>query len=112
MTIDVYHNVASPQDRPLVMLTGYQPGDPLVKVATLTVPAELAVDWHRMCEWAFWLLNVGDEYGDPQALAYREARNRSLSVGDVIVIDGVAYGCAAVGWERVQVSPHQLQERA
>lgn len=55
------------------------------------------------CEEAFHLFNVGDDptFGepDPRALEYRSKWLRSLSVGDVVEIDGRRHRCASMGWE-------------
>jgi hypothetical protein len=44
------------------------------------------------------LFNVGS---DELAAQYRARNLRSLSVGDVIFIDGAGYSCESVGWEPV-----------
>jgi hypothetical protein len=57
--------------------------------------------WNRttqILEEIFELLNVGSEM-NPIVRSYRQAGNRSLSVGDVVVIDNVAFECRAAGWE-------------
>jgi hypothetical protein len=46
---------------------------------------------------AFEVFNIGE---DELAASYRARRLRSLSVGDVLVIDAArAYSCEKVGWE-------------
>jgi hypothetical protein len=50
----------------------------------------------NICEDAFREFNIGD--GD-LAHQYRQLGNRSLSVGDVLVIDGAAFGVASSGWD-------------
>lgn len=101
LTVDVYHNVST---EPLRMLNGYRDGDPLVHVFTVTVPE----DKHPLT-YCWWLLNVGHEGDppDPQAELYRTRRNRSLSVGDVLIIDGAAHACGSIGWDKVDVKPEQ-----
>jgi len=47
---------------------------------------------------AFEMFNIGE---GPVALEYRGRKLRSLSVGDVIAIDGRHYACAPVGWKEV-----------
>ena len=104
MKIDVYHNMDS-------KFGAYTPFDKLVHVATL----------NRECKddealaWTFHTLNVGDdpsfttdEDTRSQARAYRARGNRSLSVGDVVVIDGMAYACARFGWDAVSLRPEQV----
>lgn len=73
----------------------------------------------EVCEQAFYLFNVGHESEQPNPLAtrYRDSGNRSLSVGDLVVIDGgetihnpaadvvipkvKAYLCARAGWDLI-----------
>lgn len=45
---------------------------------------------------AFDEFNIGD---GELAKRYRARRLRSLSVGDVVMIDGQAYSCESVGWK-------------
>ena len=47
---------------------------------------------------AFETFNVGS---DELAAQYRARGLRSLSVGDVVTVDGVPYACASVGWDPV-----------
>jgi hypothetical protein len=49
-------------------------------------------------EEAFREFNVGE--GD-LARRYRAGGNRSLSVGDVLVVSGAAFACMIAGWERI-----------
>lgn len=112
MTVDVFHNVSTD---PMRYLQGYTDGDPLVKVATVTVPDSIT-EVSSACEWVFRLLNVGDDpaFGtpDPQALDYRRRRNRSLSVGDVLLFDGAGFTCANAGWAACRVKPEQIVTRS
>jgi hypothetical protein len=55
---------------------------------------------HRL-ENAFELFNIGHEHGGKTALAYRARNLRSLSVGDVVKVDGVPYACESAGWKQV-----------
>jgi len=90
---------------PSVYLDGYHPGQRM----RLAISYESALGEDLdVCEEAFELFNVGDqpEYGpNPIALRYYAAGNRSLCIGDVVVVDGSAYGCEstsfseAVGFE-------------
>lgn len=108
MTVaEVYHNVAIDLDgRPLGMLDGYQPEHPLTLVARLKVSGSVLkdqADEYPALEEIFRLLNVGDDpdYGepDPQAQAYRLWGNRSLSVGDVVKLQGGRwFAVARIGW--------------
>jgi hypothetical protein len=56
------------------------------------------VDMSAVLEGAFYTFNVGS---DELAAQYRGRSLRSLSVGDVAVVDGSPYVCASCGWEPV-----------
>lgn len=75
----------------------YKPGDQMF----------LAFDFERADDGAgaaailaeaFERFNVG---ADEIASKYRSRGNRSLSVGDVVVIGGDAYACASLGWSKL-----------
>lgn len=51
----------------------------------------MASDVHDALERVFYLTNSFPGYHD-----------RSLSVGDVVVLDGQAYMCLPVGWKKVE----------
>lgn len=80
---------------------------PLVKVFEYD-PADLPGD--DTLGGAFTTFNVGDDPGFTEpgamrdlALRYRARRLRSLSVGDVIAVDGETWACEAAGWRPVAV---------
>lgn len=87
---------------------GFKPQhvDELRLAAEFTVPT----DRHQLSllDDIYTELNVGGTYLD-QAPGYRLRRNRSLSVGDVVVFWNddeslrVAFACASMGWEPVDV---------
>lgn len=56
-----------------------------------------------LLERVFEQLNVGGDLvpAEPWTLRYRLARNRSLSVGDVVVVDGSAYTVARFAWDPI-----------
>jgi uncharacterized protein YbaR (Trm112 family) len=62
-----------------------------------------------LCEEAFRWFNIDDEL--PVARRYRSAGNRSLSVGDVVVIDGRAWAVGSFGWDRIEDFKPTLTER-
>lgn len=90
---------------------GYEPNHVLRLAHTATVTEIMGgqiITWddQRVLERVFHLLNVGDDpdFGTPHpvAIAYRAKRNRSLSVGDVVMIDGRVFTCADVGWQPIE----------
>jgi len=54
----------------------------------------------ELCEKLFVISNA--PYIDPMVRADYFGKSRSLSVGDVISIDGRCYVCAPFGWELVK----------
>lgn len=112
ITIQVLHNAARDEHgRNLGMLNGYTSGDPLIHVADLQVPASR--DYRQTLEHTYTVLNVGDDpdFGpvDSGALQYRARRNRSLSIGDVLVLDGVGFAVASDGFVKVPLAPSQVR---
>lgn len=75
---------------------GYEAGDQMFLAFEYVVPDG---DDHRaVLNEAFELFNVGT---NQIAREYRAKHNRSLSVGDVVVIDDVAYSCDSLGWSQL-----------
>lgn len=74
----------------------YTPGDAVYHAFTYTAAdgSDLAI-----CNAAFEDFNVGDPSANETVYRYRSAGNRSLSVGDVVMVDGRAYGCGRFGWD-------------
>ncbi len=104
MNVRVFHNVAiDTSGRHAGLVDGYRQGHPLTEVARLTIDDD---DDIAVLEEVFRLFNVGDdsEYGepDPRALEYRFRGNRSLSVGDVVTLDGRWFACARLGWASIE----------
>lgn len=79
--------------------TPYAAGDEIYHAITYT---DADADDMVHCERAFENFNVGDPHDNAVVRQYRDAGHRSLSMGDVVVIDGRAYTCAAVGWTLVE----------
>jgi hypothetical protein len=99
LKITVLHNVAADEHGRSWGFFGYVPGHPLVPVVQYE-EAGSAIRLPQACEAAFERFNVGT---DEIATDYRERRNRSLSVGDVLAIQvptgtTVWYTCQSVGW--------------
>ena len=66
---------------------------------TLTAAEQPSADQIKVAlETVFEQLNI-DDPDQPWAITYREAGNRSLSVGDVVVIGETAWAVAGSGWE-------------
>jgi hypothetical protein len=110
MDITIFHNVTHDGVGRNVGFFGYQRGHALVPVFTYNESlADFGSGVHSVAERAFHLFNVGDDpdFGTPdqRALAYRAARNRSLSTGDAVLIRiGQAQHWIALGengWEDV-----------
>jgi hypothetical protein len=93
------------------MFDGYQDGNPVVLVAQFESPDG---DHMALLERAWFTYNVGHEpeFGEPQveAIQYRRRLNRSLSIGDVVQIDGAWYECCTMGWEHLNKPPRVVQE--
>lgn len=95
-TYRVFHNLHSS------FLSGYVPGNQLTEVAVIN-----ATDLDDV----FFILNVAHEAefnADTrqrfQAVKYRERKNRSLSVGDVILDeDGVWWSVESVGFRAIEM---------
>ena len=69
-----------------------------------------ATDEKHAAEVAFAICNSSVEFGPEMhchpsymdiVREYREAKNRSLSVGDAVEVDGTRYACEAMGWDEV-----------
>lgn len=74
---------------------GYKPGDHLKKVGAFTVEAASA----ETAPEALW--PVGNRMSsDVNAVAW-PTHCRSMSLGDVVEVDGVRYAVASFGWEVV-----------
>jgi hypothetical protein len=86
----------------------YEPGDVMHLAFEYRDDAPDAEDM-VVCERAFRWFNVEDN--NPIVRKYRAAGNRSLSVGDVVVIEGRAYGCGRFGWDAIEDFKPTLTER-
>lgn len=103
----VYLNVARDGlGRPTAMRNGYRAGDPLRRCFRLPLAgAELDMPPEAIAEKVFHLLNVGDDPSmgvpDERAIAFRMACMRSLSVGDVLEIEGEYLAVASCGFATI-----------
>lgn len=82
---------------------GYKPGDALGEPFTYE---SSITDALAACEAAFMIFNMDLDMLRGRSLeiatAYRERRMRSLSVGDIVKVDGVAYACDSFGFRKVE----------
>ena len=107
-TITVFHNISSDGMGRHAGFSGYQPGHALAPVARYTRPSH---DVFTLAEHAFMIFNVGDDpsFGEPNPLAveYRSRKNRSLSVGDVVLVQTADQdtwlSCESFGFDRIDV---------
>jgi hypothetical protein len=106
VTVKVLHNMDS-------RFMPYEPGHRLLQVARFecAFPACGSVD--RLLGIIFEQLNIGGdpEFGVPAApwtTTYRAAGNRSLSVGDVVIIGEQAFAAQWVGWTPVTLTKEQI----
>jgi hypothetical protein len=85
----------------------YSAGDRLVQALVFEsgFPACGSVD--RLLNIVFEQLNIDEPRAD-WAIRYRVERNRSLSVGDVVVVGEQAWAVDSVGWTPVSVEAGQV----
>lgn len=88
---------------------GFRPDDKMRLAVEYYADAALLPDVRdgrspdRILNQAFRELNI-DEPTEDWAKEYRANRNRSLSVGDVVVVGEVAYAVERMGWKQVSLS--------
>lgn len=111
--LSIYHNTTKDeQGRLLGMVDGYEPGHLLTKVYELD--ARDGAHWAAALAYAYDVFNVGHEATPPNrdAVGYRARDNRSLSIGDVVEIEGTWYACMPVGWGEIPTpEPAQLVDK-
>jgi hypothetical protein len=80
----------------------YEPGDAVYLAVEYDVNAISYPEADQaVLDEAWDAFNVGDPAKDARVARYRRDRNRSLSVGDVIEIDGRAYTVDHFGFDRL-----------
>ena len=119
MHITILHNVTQDEHgRNVGFCDGYLPDHQLARVFAFSLAGEgHPFDDPGVLSNVYFLFNVGDDpdFGDPSPLsvAYRNKGLRSLSVGDVVILDGRAYQCDHSGWSRLAddqpATPEQVQ---
>ena len=95
-------------------LRGYRPGDPIEAVYRYehgTTQHRTLADLRKLAEQAFRMFNgqPQDTWEHAHTARYYAARNRSLSVGDVLVIGETALSCEVLGWDPTTI-PAQAEE--
>ena len=104
--VRIFHN----NDFRAACSVGYQAGHSVTEVFVYTTARTTASDDDTvLLAAAYDLLNVKEDpaFGppDPRAVHYRLCRNRSLSVGDIVAVDGRFYACEPSGWQALQHAP-------
>lgn len=102
--VTIWHNVRlMPEGAMSGMLYGYQDGDEVAPVFVFTAGDHNLVD--NIPELAFRLFNAPIEYLTPDDAAianrYRANRLRSLSVGDLVQVDGEFFACDRFGFKKL-----------
>lgn len=89
---------------------GYEHGHPLEKVFSYEAPTTSGL--FRLADEAFHAFNAPSELVlpvyRPVAEAYRAARLRSLSVGDVLRVGDSWLACAATSWIALAEAPSEV----
>ncbi len=103
-TVTIYQQT-NPNGR--TYFDGYQAGDEMRQV--FAYDDEVHVDYpEARCDRAFHLFNAPPDFLVPADQAIAEAfharRLPSLSIGDVVVVEGGAYACTRDGWEQVTLT--------
>lgn len=85
---------------PRHLVFGYEEATAVLRLAAEFDVSVVGSPRHAL-EVVFAELNV-DEPFEPWAVEYRRNRNRSLSVGDVVEVDGERFACAGIGWTELE----------
>jgi len=92
---------------------GYTEGDVIAEAATFDLDAQLVTQLtdgipKQALGIVFDQLNMPTPT-TPWAIDYRQRRNRSLSIGDVVTIGEIAYGLSRrEGWQRISLTAEQV----
>lgn len=99
-TIKVYHNDTN-------RFSPYQAGDMLVEAMVFESPLPACGSIERLLDIVWDQLNI-DAPTASWAVEYRQRRNRSLSVGDVVSVGEQAWAVGVVGWTLVSIESSQV----
>lgn len=111
--VRVFHNNNAPHS----FSSGFKLNDSITEVYSYTVLVTGEVRDEDLAEEAFTLFNVGHdpEFGTPdlRAVEYRAAGNRSLSIGDVVAINGRFHALTrSRGWCELAEEPLIVQRKS
>lgn len=100
--IIIWHNVNMSEGRPTGFLHGYADNDAVTPVFVFTDTRDTTPV--KLAEHCFHMFNAPPEYLTDKTDAaianrYRANRLRSLSVGDLVQIDGALFACERAGFK-------------
>lgn len=112
VTIRMFHNTATDSEgRSLGMAIGFQPGHRLEPVFQYRVPIDGGFDVHRLADDAFEVGNADEEFAHRPTVvrAYRSRQVRSLSVGDVVIVNDKAVAVDSFGFSDLDWSADTIK---
>ena len=94
---------ARPHQERSANFDGYEPGQPLVPVYKTVYETPMEAHPLNVADGLFAAFNADSAPGDLGRMRaeYRARKLRSLSVGDVVTMNGASWQCSSVGWEQV-----------
>lgn len=100
--VSVFHNVFRDPEGRGVGFLGYAPSHPMTNVFTYKGVARPGAGVEAILENAFKMFNIGEE---GTAAAYRARNLRSLSVGDMVSVDGTYFAIEPLGFRQLDAEP-------
>jgi hypothetical protein len=87
-------------------LSDYAPGNRLVEAASFELDYPEVGGVEQLLEHVYEQLNVGGDIvpATEWTTKYRAEGNRSLSVGDVVLLGETAWTCSSFGWQNCRVA--------
>ncbi|MEU5878162.1 hypothetical protein [Spirillospora sp. NPDC047279] len=104
MKVEIFHNVAKDDSGRLLGFFGYQPDHNVVKVFEYNTAPLPGYTLSDVAEDAFRVGNGVDNKSDD----YFRRELRTLSVGDLVRIEGQWFRCDAVGWSGLVDDPNDI----